>query len=132
MGTYEDDNFVDTIHKLGWEVALDCAHDELLRVWLDGTVSHVVQEGSAEVAGHDDDSVAEVYDATLAIGQAAVVEDLQEELDELPRSLLNLIDEDNRVRLAADVLSELATLVVADITGRCADETRDRMFLGVF
>lgn len=45
----------------------------------------------AKVAREDDDGVAEVDDATLRVSQAAVVEDLEEECDELPRCLLDPI-----------------------------------------
>jgi hypothetical protein len=41
------------------------------------------------VRGHDDDGVLEVDDPAVRVGQAAVVEHLQEELMELASSLFN-------------------------------------------
>jgi hypothetical protein len=88
----------------------------------------------AKVAREDDDGVAEVDDATLRVSQAAVVEDLEEERDELPRCLLDpigytrqsgiekesnrdlLVDENNTVRLATNVLRQLSSLVVSHIS----------------
>lgn len=127
--TYEDDDLVDTVDEFGREVALDGTHDELLRRRVDGAVTHVVEEGSAKVTRHDDDGIPEVHDATLTVGQAAVVEYLQEELHELPCGLLDLVDEHDRVRFATDVLRELAALVVADVSRRCTNESGDRVLL---
>lgn len=129
--THEDDDLVDTVNELGREVRADRAHDELPRLGLDRALAHVVEERSAEVARHDDDRVAEVDDAALAVREPPVVEHLQEELVELARRLLDLVDEHDRVRLAADVLRELPALVVADVARGRADETGDRVLLGV-
>ena len=113
-------------------MATDRAHDELARRGLDGAFAHVVEEGGAEVARHDDDGVAEVDHAALAVREPTVVEHLEEELVELARRLLDLVDEHDRVRLAADVLRELATLVVTDVARRRTNETSDRVLLRVF
>ena len=128
---YEDDDVVDTVDELRREVVADGAHDELPCCWLDGAFTHVVEERRAKVARHDDDRVAEVDDTALAIGQPTIVEDLEEELIKLPRGLLDLVNEDDRVRLPTDVLRELATLVVADVARRSTDETSDRVLLRV-
>lgn len=127
--TYEDDNLVDTIDEFGREVTLNGAHDELLRRGVDGAVAHVVEEGSTKVTRHDDDGIPEVHDAALTVGQAAVVEYLQEELHELPCRLLDLVDEYDRVRFATDVLRELTALVVADVSRRSTNESGDRVLL---
>ena len=107
------------------------AHDKLAGGGLNGALAHLVEVRRAEVAGHDDDRVAEVDDAPLTVRQPAVVEDLEEELVELPRGLLDLVDEDDRVRLAANVLRELTALVVADVARGSTDETRNRVLLRV-
>ena len=130
--TYEDDDLIDTINELRREVVADRAHDEFAGSGLDGAFAHVVEESRTEVARHDDDGVAEVDDAALAVREPSVVEHLQEELVELARRLLDLVDEHDRVRLAADVLRELATLVVTDVARRRTNETSDRVLLRVF
>jgi hypothetical protein len=98
---------------------------------LNRAFTHVVEEGSTKVARHDDDGVTEVHDTALAIGQAAIVEDLQEKLHELPCGLFDFVDEHNRIGLATDVLGELATLVVTNIAGWCTDKACDGMLLRV-
>ena len=74
--THEDDDLIDTIDELGREVVADCAHDEFPSLRLDGAFAHVVEERRAKVARHDDDRVAEVDDAALAVREPPVVEHL--------------------------------------------------------
>jgi hypothetical protein len=82
----------------------------------------------ADVRGHDDDRVLEIDRAALAVGEAAVVEDLQERVEDVDVRLLDLVEEDDAIGLAPHRLGELAALVVADVAGRRADEPRDACF----
>ena len=129
--THEDDDLIDTVDELGREVVADRAHDEFPSLRLDGAFAHVIEERCTKVARHDDDRVAEVDNTALAIGQPTIVGDLEEELVELPRGLLDFVDENDRVRLPTDVLCELATLVVADVARRSTNDTSDRVLLRV-
>src|SRR5579871_6182693 len=52
----------------------------------------------ADVARHDDDRVPEIDSAPLSIGQAAIIEDLQQHVEHLRSSLLDLIQQDAAVR----------------------------------
>jgi peptide deformylase len=65
--------------------------------------------GGKDSRSHDDDAVATVDDPPLAVGETAVVEHLQEQGNKLARSLLDLVDEDDGVRLATNVLCQLAS-----------------------
>ena len=67
----------------------------------------------AEVRGHDDDRVAEVDPAALGVGQVPVLEDLEEDVEDLRVRLLDLVEQDDAVVLAADRLGQLAALVEA-------------------
>ena len=78
----------------------------------------------ADVAGHDDDRVAEVDAATLGIGQVPVLQDLEEDVEHLGMRLLDLVEQDDAVALAAHRLGQLAALVVADVAGRGTDQAR--------
>ena len=75
--------------------------------------------------GHDDDGVAEVDGAALRVGEAAVVEDLQEDVEDVAVRLLDLVEEDDGVGAPADGFGELAAFLVADVAGRRADEAGD-------
>ncbi len=99
----EDDDLVDPVQELGPEV-----------------LAHLL--GRADVRGHDQDGVAEVDRAALAVGQPAVVEHLQQDVEDLAVRLLDLVEQDDRVRPPAHCLGELAALVVADVAGRRPDQ----------
>ena len=79
-----------------------------------------------DVRGHDQHGVLEVDRAALAVGEAAVVEHLEQDVEHVGVRLLDLVEQDDRVRPAAHRLGELAALVVADVAGRRADEPRRR------
>ena len=72
--------------------------------------------------GHDDDRVAEVDAAALGVGQVPVLQDLEEDVEHLGVRLLDLVEEHDRVALAAHGLGQLAALVEADVAGRRADQ----------
>src|SRR6266481_7891817 len=50
-----------------------------------------------EVGGEDDDGVAEVDRAALAVGQPSVVEDLQQHVEDVAVRLLDLVEQHHRV-----------------------------------
>jgi hypothetical protein len=56
------------------------------------------EAGGAEVGGHEEDGVAEVDGAAASVGEATLVEDLQEELVDVAVGLLDLVEEDDAVR----------------------------------
>ena len=76
----------------------------------------------AEVRGHDHERVLEVHGAALAVGEAALVENLQEDVEDIGMRLLDFIEEEHGVRPPADLLGELSALFVADVAGRRADQ----------
>ena len=58
----------------------------------------VDQELRTRVRGHDDQRVAEVHGAALAVGQAAVVEHLQQHIEDIGMRLLDLLEQHHRIR----------------------------------
>ena len=76
----------------------------------------------ADVGGHDDDGVAEVHLAALGIREMALLHDLQQHVVDLGMGLLDLVEDDDRVRAAAQGFGQLTGIVVADVTGRRADQ----------
>ena len=83
----------------------------------------------AEVRGHHDHGVLEVDGAALAVGHAAVVEHLQQHVEHVRVRLLDLVEQDHAVGLAAHRLGQVAALLVADVARRRADQPRDRVLL---
>src|SRR6185437_13010253 len=77
------------------------------------------------VRGHDQNGVAEVDGTALAVGEATVVENLKEHVEDLVVRLLDLVEEDHRVRPPAHGFRELAAFLVAHVAGRRADQPCD-------
>mmetsp|Transcript_4321 Transcript_4321/g.10665 ORF Transcript_4321/g.10665 Transcript_4321/m.10665 type:complete len:613 (+) Transcript_4321:595-2433(+) len=85
----------------------------------------------AQVGGEHDDRVGEVHGAALAVGEAAVVQHLQQHVPHVRMCLLHLVEEHHAVGTAAHGLGQLAALLVAHVAGRGAGEARHRVLLHV-
>src|SRR6202042_950409 len=57
-----------------------------------------------QVRGHDDHGVLEVDRAALRVGEAPVLKDLQQRVEDVRVGLLDLVEQDHGERLAADLL----------------------------
>ena len=86
---------------------------------------------TAHVRRHDDDRVAEIDGTSLRIGEASVVEQLQQNIEHIGMRLLDFVEQDHGVRTATHGLGELAAFFVAHVTRRRADEPRHGMLLHV-
>ena len=69
----------------------------------------------AQVGGHDHDRVAEVDRPALAVGEAAVVEQLQQHVEYVGVRLLDLVEQHHGVGPAPHRLGELPAFLVADV-----------------
>jgi hypothetical protein len=67
------------------------------------------------------------HDATLAVGETTVFQDLQERVEHVRVSLLDLVEQDHGERPAPHLLGQLATLVVPDVAGRRTHQPRHRV-----
>ena len=67
----------------------------------------------------------------VVVGQRAVVHDLEEHVEHVGVRLLDLVEEEHRVRRLRDGVGEEAALVEADVARRRADEARDGVALHV-
>ena len=80
---------------------------------------------AAGVGGHDDDGILKVHGAALGVGNAAVVQNLQQDVHHVRVGLLDLVKEHHTVGLAADLLRQLAGLVIAHIARGRTDDAGD-------
>ena len=60
----------------------------------------------------------------MRVGDAAVVEDLQQDIEHIRVRLFDLVKQNDGIRSAAHGFGQLAALLVAHISGRRADQTR--------
>ena len=86
------------------------------------SLGNLLDELAADVRGHHDDGVLEIDRMALVVAQAAVVEHLQEDVEDVAMGLLDLVQEDDGVGPPADGLGQHAALFVADIARRGADQ----------
>src|ERR1700688_4330865 len=136
----EDDDFVQAVEEFRIERALHFVHHQFLHGALTGFVSAgletdgstPLQMAGSQVGSHDDDGIAEVDGVTKAVGELAVLENLQQYIEDVRMSFFNFIQEDDGVGSAANALGELAAFFIADIAGRGADQFGDGMLLHEF
>ena len=126
-------DFINPVEEFGTEVGLQQTVHGFPGFRPDFPVFDAVEDIlAAQVAGHDEDGVLEIHGAALAVGDAAVVENLEQDVEHIRMGLFHFIKEDDTIGMAADGFGELASLVVADVSGRCPDQTGDAEFFHVF
>src|SRR4029453_4450344 len=86
----EDDSLIDAIEELRAEVLLDGCHNALSDFI--PAKAGFSDPLAAEVASHDDDGVAEIDGAALRVGEAAVVEELKENVQHLGVRFLYFVE----------------------------------------
>ena len=85
----------------------------------------------AGVGRHHDDDVAEIRLAAVVVGQRAVIHDLQQQVEHIRMRLLDLIEQQHRMRMLVDRFGQQTALVEADVARRRADQARHRVALHV-
>src|SRR5581483_1967333 len=125
----EDDDLVDAVQELRPELSAQRVRHALAQEV--GLFGELGDERRADVARHDDHDVLEVDRAAVAVGEPAVVEDLQQHVEDVRVRLLDLVEQEHGVRAPADRFGELTALLEADVAGRRTDETGDGVLLHV-
>ena len=135
----EDDDLVDAVDEFRVERPLHLAEhhvrhgarDLALIGRLEPERRLLLDEAGADVRRHDDDRVLEVHPVAQTIGQVAVLEHLQQDVEQVRVRLLDLVEQHDRVRIPLHLLGELTALFVADVSGRRANQLADRVLLHV-
>src|SRR6266487_2161744 len=135
----EDDRRVDTVEELGPEQLFErvvhfLAHILAVEFAAGVEAREADPRGatdvlSADVRGHDDDRIAEIDPPALAVGELAVLEHLQQQVEGIGVGFLDLIEQHHRVGFASHRIGELTTLTITDVAGRRADQTRSSVAL---
>lgn len=125
----EDDGVVDAVEEFWSEVG---AEGFLGFGFADFGVFFFEDVLATDVGGEDDDGVAEVDEASLSVGEASVVEDLEEGVEDVGVGFFDFVEEDDGVGATAYLLGELASFFVAYVAGRGSDEAGDAVFFHVF
>ena len=113
---------------LGERLEGDDVVDTIQELWAEGALQHI----TACIGSHDDDGVLEVDHSALVVGQATIVQYLQEGVEDIRVSLLYLIEENHAIWFAAHSLGQLATLIVSYIPRRRSNQTGDTELFLIF
>src|SRR5882724_4257350 len=130
----EDDHVVHPIQKLGPEVVPELVAHPLLEPVPGGLArlsARIHDQLAPDVGGHDDDRIAKVHHPPLAVGEPAVVENLEQHVEHVRVGLLDLVEQHDAVGTPPHRLGQLASFLVAHVAGRSADHSRDGVFLHV-
>ena len=84
---------------------------------------------AARVGGHADDRVGKIHRASLRIVDLALVQNLHENVHHVRMSLFDFVEQNHRVRAAANFFSQLTGFIVANISRRRTDHTCHRVLL---
>ncbi len=84
-----------------------------------------------DIGCHDDNRVPKIDGAALAVRQTAVVQYLQQDIEDVRMGFLDLVKQHHGIRTTAHGLGELPTLFVSDVPRRRADHSSNRVFLHV-
>ena len=129
----EDHNVVHPVDELRPEVLVQLPPDLVLHLRGHGPIgADALREiGGADVAGHDDDGVFEVHGPALVVREAAVVQQLEQDVEHIRVGLFNLVKEEHAVGPAPHGLGELAPLVVAHVARRRAHQAGNGVLLHI-
>src|SRR5690348_9785241 len=111
----EDDYLINTVDKLWSEAFLT---EPLPDMTLHLIFIHplvFVQPALPNVTGHNNNGIFEIYCSPLSIGETPIIEQLQQDIENLWCSLLNLVKQDHAIRLTTHHFGQLPALFVANI-----------------
>ena len=72
----------------------------------------------------------EIDGLAVRLGKTTIIENLQKEIKDLRMRLFNFIEQDNAIWTPPYRVGQLTSLVVADISGRGANQARDANAIG--
>ncbi len=124
----EDDHIVDAVQELGLEVRAQRLVDAALHLAA-LALAEFDDELAPQIRSQDQHGVLEIDGAALAIGEAPIVEDLEQRVEDVRVCLLDLVEENDTVWASPHRFGQIAALVVADVAGRRADQPRHRVLL---
>ena len=127
----EVDDGVEAVPELGREDALEDAGGLGGRGVFEEAHLASGQIAGAGVGRHDQDDVAEVGVPAVRVGQGRVIHHLQQDREQVRMRLLDLVEQQHRMRRLPDRVDQQSALFVADVARRRADQPRHRVLLHV-
>ena len=124
----EGDDIIHTVQEFRTEEV----HQHLLNLFAVHLTLVLHDFAAAQVTGHDNQRILKVHAAALAIGQAAIVQNLQQHIEDVRMGLFDFVQQDDAVGVTAYSLSQLTALVIAHIAWRGTNQTGHGVLLHIF
>src|SRR5512135_2475452 len=118
----ENDDLINAVDELWTETFFPQALPYLALNLVLIHVFKLVQPARSYIARHDNDGIFEVDGTPLTIGQATIIKQLQQDVEDFRSGFFDLIEEHDAVRAAAHGLGQLPSLFVANIARRRTDQ----------
>jgi hypothetical protein len=83
------------------------------------------------IGGHDDNRIFHIDFSSFAISHTAFIENLEKDIPYIRMRFFDLIEQDDRIWMTPNCLSELSPFIMTDISRRSSDETRHTMRLHI-
>jgi len=125
----KDNNIVDSVNEFGAEMLRNDFHKRGFHCLVVFLAGEFLNHLGPEIRRHDDHCVAEIDGTALAIGQSAVIKDLQQYVEHIGMCFFDLVEQDNRIRATTNRFCQVTAFLVADIARRGTDESRNRVLL---
>ena len=116
----EHHHLVDAVDHFGAEMLFHVFHHHFFHRFVIGG-AEPLDVLAADIGSHHNHGIFKIYRAALAVGESAVVEHLQQNVEHVGVSFFHFVEQNHAVRLAAHLFGEVAAFFVADIAGRRAD-----------
>ena len=84
-----------------------------------------------DIGSHDQDAIAEINVTAKAVGQLALLHDLQKHIEDIMMGLLDLVEEHDGVGAPANLFRQLAAFLETNVTRRSSNQPRDVVLLHV-
>ena len=120
---------VHAVDELGAKVLCQHAHYRRFHRVVMLVTGEFLNQVRSEVGRHHDNRIAKIHGAALAVGQAAVFQHLEQDVEHIGMCFLHFIQQQQRIGATPNRLGKITALLVAYIARRRADKPGHRVFL---
>ena len=123
----EHDDIVDPVDELRPEVLAEDFEHLGFHLRVIRLAAEFLDTLRTQVGGHHDHGVAKIDGASLAIGQPAIVEHLEQDIEDIRMRLFDFVEQDHRIRPAPDRFGQVTAFFIAHIARWRTDQPGDRV-----
>ena len=118
-------DIIDTIEEFRSKIFLGFVFNLLLDRILNASVrlDTIDKITAADVRCHYNYSIFEIYCSALIVCKSAIIQKLQQDVENIRMCFLYFIEQNNAVRLSSHCLSQLTAFIVSDISRRRTDQS---------